>query len=158
MKDRKIKYNEVKTFVLVGLLVLAFSYLLNFVWESFHAVFLYEGHDISSLVYVLMVNYVSIVDALLVFGIYIFVSLLYGNFLWIRELNKGNVLVFVLVGLITAATIEYRAIFIFNKWSYNVLMPTIFGLGISPLFQLSITGLISILIARNLIKLKGVYK
>ena len=37
-----------------------------------------------------------------------------------------------------------------GRWSYSAFMPTIFGIGISPLFQLLVTGWISLFITRKI--------
>jgi len=121
--------------------IFIFSYMVNFIWESLHAVFLYEGHDFNAMKYVLMVSYVSIIDGFLVLGIYLFVAALWRDLTWIREMNKKRIFTVLVAGLLLAAAIEYSKVFVTRTWSYNRLMPTIFGLGLSPLLQLSSTGL-----------------
>ena len=126
---------------LVLIWIFIFSYMVNFIWESLHAVFLYEGHDFNAMKYVLMVSYVSIIDGFLVLGIYLFVAALWRDLTWIREMNKKRIFTVLVAGLLLAAAIEYSKVFVTRTWSYNRLMPTIFGLGLSPLLQLSSTGL-----------------
>ena len=106
-------------FVLILALLFAFSYLLNFVWESFHAVFLFNGHNFEAIRYVPMIGYVSMVDGLLIVGMYLIVFILSKDLLWIKDIDKKKTSMFVVAGLIIAAVIEYRAIFLLNKWSYN---------------------------------------
>lgn len=137
--ERKIK--KIGTIV-ISLFV--FAYLLNFFWESFHSVFLYEGHNFNAAKYVFMVGYVSIIDGLLILGSYFLISFLWRDFFWIKEKNIKPFTLFIIINLIVALIIEYRALFILEKWSYNDLMPTIFGIGLSPLVQLSITGIIAV--------------
>jgi len=55
-----------------------------------------------------------------------------------------------MAGLAIAAVIEYRRVFITMSWRYNQLMPTIFGIGLSPLFQLSITGVTTFWLTRRI--------
>ena len=126
---------------LVLISICIFSYMANFIWESLHAVFLYEGHDFSAKKYVLMVSYVSLVDGFLTLGIYLFVAALWRDMAWIQEINRKQICTVLVAGLLLAAAIEYRKVFVTGTWSYNRLMPTIFGLGLSPLLQLSSTGL-----------------
>jgi hypothetical protein len=123
------------------LLIFIFAYMTNFVWESLHAVFLYEDHDINAMEYVRMVSYVSAMDGLLILGIYFFVAALWGDIVWIRKMNAKQICTVLITGLLVAAAIEYRRVFVTSTWSYNHLMPSLFGLGISPLLQLSATGL-----------------
>ena len=128
----------------VGLVLISifiFSYMVNFVWESLHAVFLYEDHDFNAMKYVLMVSYVSLIDGFLILGIYLFVAALWRDVVWIQEMNGKKICTVLIAGLLLAASIEYRKVFMTRAWSYNRLMPTIFGLGLSPLLQLSSTGL-----------------
>jgi hypothetical protein len=126
---------------LVLILIFIFSYMVNFVWESLHAVFLYEDHDFNAMKYVLMVSYVSLIDGFLILGIYLFVAALWGDVAWIQEMNGKQICTVLIAGLLLAASIEYREVFVTRTWSYNRFMPTIFGLGLSPLLQLSSTGL-----------------
>jgi len=127
------------TLVLISVFI--FSYMVNFIWEALHAVFLYEGHDFNAMKYVVMVSYVSLMDGFLVVGIYIFVAVLWRDVAWIREMNRKQICTVLLAGLLLAGAIEYSKVFVTRTWSYNRLMPTIFGLGLSPLLQLSSTGL-----------------
>jgi hypothetical protein len=125
--------------VLISIFIL--SYMVNFVWESLHAVFLYEDHDFNAMKYVLMVSYVSLIDGFLILGIYLFVAALWGDVAWIQQMNGKQICTVLIAGLLLAASIEYKEVFVTRTWSYNRLMPTIFGLGLSPLLQLSSTGL-----------------
>ena len=104
-----------------------------------------------------MIGHVSIVDGLLIAGIYLIVSLLLRDIFWIRTLNKNKAVIFMVVGLLIAWFIEYRAVFLQGKWSYNALMPVVFGIGISPLLQLSITGIASLILTKMLFYQKGVF-
>ena len=128
----------------VGLALMSifiFTYMVNFIWESLHAVFLYEDHDFNAMKYVRMVSYVSLIDGFLILGIYLFVAVLWRDVAWILEMNWKHVCTVLLAGLLLAAVIEYRRVFVPKAWSYARLMPTFFGLGLSPLLQLSMTGL-----------------
>lgn len=50
---------------------------------------------------------------------------------------------FVIATIGIAVIVEIKAIYIFGQWSYNSLMPTVFGLGLSPLLQLAVTGMMA---------------
>jgi hypothetical protein len=126
---------------LVLLLIFMCSFMVNFIWESLHAVFLYEDHDFNAMKYVPMVGYVSLIDGFLILGIYLFVAALWRDVAWIQEMNGKQICTVLIAGLLLAAAIEYRKVFVTKTWSYNRLMPTFFGLGLSPLLQLSSTGL-----------------
>lgn len=145
---------KVAEVVLVFLFIFAISFLLNFVWESFHSAFLYEGMDFAAKKYVLMVSYVSAVDGSLILGIYLFLSFLWRDIFWLRKMNRKHGYSAFIAGLAIAAVIEYRRIFITMSWRYNQLMPTVFGIGLSPLFQLSVTGVTTFWLTRRIFKWK----
>jgi hypothetical protein len=137
----KINPKQIGELCLVFVLIFVCAYMVNYVWESSHAVFLYEDHDFNAMRYVPMVAYVSLIDGFLVLGIYLFVATLWKDMAWIQEMNGRKICTVLIAGLLLAAAIEYRKVFVTRSWSYNQLMPTIFGLGLSPLLQLSMTGL-----------------
>ncbi len=123
------------------------SYIFNFLWESIHAYLFYAGHQVYTAgFYFRMVAYAATMDALLIILLYFIVALLLRNIFWDK---KEGYLLFFLFGLVVAAVIEYHAVFLAGKWSYNAYMPTIFGIGLSPLIQLSLTGLLSLLILKK---------
>ena len=123
------------------------SYLFNFLWESIHAYLFYAGHQNYSLgFYFRMVAYAATMDALLILLLYLLVALFLREIFW---KNKKGYLLFFVFGLVLAAAIEYHAVFLASKWSYNALMPTIFGIGISPLIQLSMTGLFTLFLLKK---------
>lgn len=145
---------KVAEVLLVFLFIFAISFLLNFIWESFHSAFLYEGMDFSAKKYVLMVSYVSAVDGSLIFGIYLFVSFFWRDIFWLRKMNRKHGYSAFIAGMAIAAVIEYRRVFITMTWRYNQHMPTIFGIGLSPLFQLSVTGVTTFWLTRRILKWK----
>ncbi len=126
------------------------SYLLNFFWESIHAVLFYKDHaTYESLFFVKMISYATFFDAVIISGIFLGGCLIWRSINWLKEFSKQKVLYTVIVGFIIAVLIEAKALF-FGQWSYNDVMPTIFGMGLSPLIQLSITGLITFFFAKKL--------
>ena len=153
---KEVMKNKIYEFGSVIVLLFVFSYLLNFLWESFHSVFLYAGHNFNAIRYVPMIGYVSAVDSLLILGIYLAISLLWKNFLWLKEMSREQIYTTIIIGLIIGAFIEYRAIFLQQRWSYNAIMPTIFGLGLSPLLQLSMTGIVALWLTKRLLYGKGI--
>ena len=132
--------------------IFVFAFMLNYMWESYHAVFLYEGHDFSAEKYVRMVTYVSMVDGALILAIYLIISVLWKDVLWLQKMNRRQIWTAVAAGLAIAAAIEYRKVFVLKTWSYTPLMPTVFGVGVSPLLQLSVTGLVSFWLTRRMLR------
>ena len=143
-----------KKILFVLALIFMFAYLLNFSWEAFHAVYLYAEHNVPAEVYVSMLHYVSTMDSLVILSMYLLLSWFYKSYLWITAIKARAGVTFFFMGLVVAVIIEYRAVYIYERWSYNLKMPTIYGIGLSPLVQLSITGLISLWIVGRLIDRK----
>ena len=110
--------------------------------------------DFAAKKYVLMVSYVSAVDGSLTLVIYLFASFLWRDIFWLRKMNRKHGYSAFIAGLAIAAVIEYRRGFITMSWRYNQLMPTIFGIGLSPLFQLSITGVTTFWLMRRIFQWK----
>lgn len=148
---------KVEEFSIVSMVVFLFSYAANFIWESLHAVFLYEEHDFHAEKYIRMVIYASSVDGLLIVGIYLFTAIVWKDMLWLQKMDKKQRLAVFVLGMIVAAVVEYRKVFLLKAWSYTKLMPTVFGIGISPMFQLSITGMLAFWLTRRLLYQKGIY-
>lgn len=139
----------------IVLFMFGFSFLLNFLWEALHAVYLFQHHDFDAATYVPMLLYVSSMDSLMVLGLYVFVGLVWRDTLWIKRFQKKQIIVFLILGVAVAFIIEYRAIFYTHRWLYKKAMPTLFGIGLSPLVQLSVTGLIAAWLTREILYGKG---
>lgn len=141
---------QVLKLTLILFLVFCFAFLFNSLWEALHAVYLYEEHDFNASKYVPMVLYVSYRDSLLILGTYLGVSIIWLNIFWIRVFTRSRAVVFSVIGIAVGAAIEYLAVFYFHRWMYKESMPTVVGIGISPLLQLSVTGLMAVWLTRRL--------
>lgn len=123
------------------------AFLVNFCWESLHGLF-YKAHPaMPASVYVPMMFSMAAWDTLGIMGLYFFTSLVSRTWYWIPGFR--NSLYFSLSGFVAAFTVEYISLFIFHFWQYAPAMPTVFGIGLFPLLQLSFTGLFSIFVARK---------
>ena len=140
------------------ILIFFFSFILNFFWEALHAVYLYQRHDFDATNYVPMLIYVSSVDSLIVLGLYLGVGVMWLDLFWLKPFMKTQILVFAGAGAAVAAIIEYLSVFYYHRWKYTEEMPTIFGIGISPLCQLSVTGLLAVWLSRELLYGKGLFR
>lgn len=145
---------KIAAFSAAMLSIFVSSFFLNYVWESYHAVFLYEKHNFRAEKYVQMLTYVSVVDGFLIVGIYLFIAALWKDLLWLRAMNRKHIWTVCASSVALAAFIEYRNVFILKVWSYTALMPTLFGIGISPLVQLPATGLLAFWLTRKLLQQK----
>jgi len=132
-------------------LLFALSFLMNFFWESLHGFSLYTEHVIDSDKYVWMMIYMSLMDALTILGMYLFFALFVKDIFWLKEINFKRLIIFFILGLIVGTFAEYRAVYVSHDWHYNERMPVIFGIGLSPFLQLSVTSLMSLFMTRKLI-------
>ncbi len=127
------------------------AFLLNFLWESIHGAFLYQGiGDLPSKAYLPLMLYATVVDAVLITVMWILTSLILRNTSWIDVKKPLPWAIFSIFGLVFALFIEIRALFFQHRWAYSALMPTITGIGVSPLIQLVITGIIAVKISSRL--------
>jgi hypothetical protein len=146
-----------REFALTAGVTFVIAYLFNFVWESVHSVWLYGDHDFGADRYVRMVGYVSAVDAILVLGIFLFISLTWRNAIWVKRMNFMHVLTVLLSGALVSGIVEYRAVYVLKEWSYGPNMPIILGIGLSPLIQIGITGLLAFWLTGRLLYHCGPY-
>jgi hypothetical protein len=142
---------KIRDTVLTLSLILILSFLLNYIWESVHEAFLYEKHSFHAEKYTLMMLRVATVDAFIILGIYLGVATLWKDILWLQKMRKLQVYISCLAGLLIAAIIEYWNVLVVKEWSYAPGMPTIFGIGLSPLLQLSTTGLLTFWVVRRIL-------
>jgi len=140
------------------LMIFGFAFPLNFLWEALHAVYLYQRQDFQALTYVPMLLYVSTMDGLIIEALYLFLAAASRCLFWIIPLLKRHQLAFACGGCAVAAVIEYRAVFVDHRWAYGPAMPTVFGIGLSPLIQLGVTGLLSIWLTRAALYGKGLFR
>ncbi|PIN81872.1 hypothetical protein COV11_00765 [Candidatus Woesearchaeota archaeon CG10_big_fil_rev_8_21_14_0_10_30_7] len=148
MKNKKLLRQTKLVHSFRGVLfVFSLAFILNFVWESYHAFSLYKGHDLVASEYLRIMTYVSTVDGLLISAIFLSGCFLWRkDICWIKNYDFSKALYTIILGFIIASIIEIKAL-IFGHWEYSELMPTLFGMGLSPLVQLSITGAITFYVA-----------
>jgi len=142
---------KIRDGVLTVALIFMFAFLMNYVWESLHEAFLYEQHSFKAEKYVVMMMYVSTVDASIILGIYLGIAALWKDILWVREMKWQQTFAVFIAGMAIAAFIEYRNVLVLKEWSYTPLMPTISGIGVSPLLQLGITGSLTFWLTRKVL-------
>lgn len=131
-----------KRFFIVGLIIL----ILNIIWEFSHY-FLYI--DLSGIPKYAHLIIASLADAFILFGIFTVVSLKNKNLTWIAHPDTSDYVFVVCVSLVVAIFIELINLNL-GRWKYTAVMPTLFGIGISPLIQLALTGIIALIIITSL--------
>ena len=129
-----------KSFLILGFIVLT----LNTAWEFSHYFLYVDSSGISKYPHLIIASFA---DMAIIMGIFTTVSLKKKNFSWARNAKKSDYLLTVFSGLTIAAFIEYINLNL-GRWAYTSAMPTIFGIGISPLIQLALTGTVSLVILK----------
>ena len=116
-------------------------FILNLIWEFLHFPLYICNLTISN--NSLMILKVSLGDLLIISLIFFFVSLKNKSIRWLNSPSKFDYLVITFLGIVAAIFIELNALSI-GRWSYKEVMPTIFGIGFTPLIQLAATSLIAL--------------
>jgi len=145
--DRK----KISDAILTLLLIFVFSFLLNYFWESVHEAFLYKVFKCMADKYIFMILIASVWDAFMIAAIYLGIAVLWKDILWLKKMTGAQIFALCLAGLVIATIIEYRYALVTKEWSYTPLMPTVFGIGLSPLLQLSTTGLLTFWVVRRIL-------
>lgn len=146
-----VKKSFIKEVVLLVLSLFIMSFLINLFWEVFHSLLYNSEHMLNIKYYLVMLLIASLKDGMIILGMYAFVAFLWRDIFWLKRINTIKISLFVFLGLSIATWIEYRAVFLMNKWEYSSSMLTIFGIGFTPLVQLSLTGIISIWLTKKLL-------
>lgn len=134
---------------------LALAFLTNFLWESLHAIFLYQNLSLLGVErYVQLMLRASLIDMLWLGGVFLGLAVYYRDLFWFRTLSHGKMQGILFIPIVIALLIEMQGVFIFQKWAYSSLMPTLWGIGISPLLQLPATMLFCVIFIHR-IRLKG---
>ncbi len=141
---------KILRFCLLLFVVFITAYCLNFIWETYHATFLFKDHNVPSPEYVIMMTYVSVMDSFIVSGIFILTTILF-RYVSYFEKHWRNFFTIFICGLVYGYFNELLNIYYLQRWVYNQDMPIILGVGLSPLLQLPITAVLSIFVAKRII-------
>ncbi len=127
------------------LIILAIIILgLNLIWEFSHYRLYMDLTGIPSTLHLIIASFA---DLLLVFFIFSINSILNKSINWIEKPSGFDYFFIVLFGVLIAAGIEIYSVSN-GRWSYREAMPTILGIGLSPLIQLFTTGIMALILIR----------
>lgn len=134
---------------LIMLFVLFF--LLNLFWEISHSLlFDWNQSPLQNNVefYIGRILFSTFGDLVILTLIFAVISLKNKSIQWINKPSRIDYMLVIILGIIFAIFIEIRAS-IQGKWHYTELMPTIFGIGLTPLIQLFTTFLLALWLIRR---------
>jgi hypothetical protein len=124
------------------------AFLINLPWEVSHSL-LYDWSipPLQNTVqyYVPRILQATLGDGFYIALIFLIVTLINKKLFWVSKPSRKHYIQISILGILVAIFVEIKAEF-FNYWTYNSLMPTIFGIGITPLIQLAITGSLTLYI------------
>lgn len=116
--------------------------VLNLIWEFSHYRLYLDLTGIPATPHLILASFV---DVFLVMTVVLFISLKSRSVGWINQCGEKNHFFFVVFSLILAFIWETINLSL-GRWIYSVDMPLFFGVGLSPLLQLAITGSIALCI------------
>ena len=82
-------------------------------------------------------------DVCLILAIFGLISLVHEDSAWINYPSTRDYVFIGITGIAIAVIIELANLHL-GRWSYTDAMPTVFGIGISPLVQLAVTSILSL--------------
>lgn len=111
------------------------SFFINLLYELFHSVLYTTCLEAPLKTYMYLILKAALFDGIVITGIYFFVSVVFRGSL--------QILLFIVISLVFAFAWEKYSL-AKGKWVYSDTMPTILGVGVTPLIQLALTGFLSI--------------
>lgn len=117
------------------LILFLVSFLLHLVWERVH-IRLYTGYEAMQGRLPVFV-FATLGDVLYTFIAIALVSLFKGPFSWFLAAGPSDYVGLALLGFFIAVFVEYKAMAL-GRWKYLPAMPRLFGLGLSPLLQMTV--------------------
>ena len=127
------------------ILVFIIAFILNLIWEYSHFNLYFDLSGIPKHTHLFLA---TLMDAIIICSIFLVIIFKNQSFDWTKKTKMRDYSWIIVWGLIIASFIETHALST-GRWMYKEIMPTILGLGLSPLLQLATTGILTLFILRN---------
>jgi hypothetical protein len=114
------------------------AFFLNFFWEVWHSQFYTTCLKMPLPKLIRLLTWQSLKDAFWISLGYTLIALLFNEIDIIHDMRALGA--FLILAFVFAFSVEYHAIRK-GRWEYAKTMPTLFGVGLTPLFELAVTGL-----------------
>ena len=131
------------------LVVALVAFVLHYSWESFHLPLYTNYGNVGGILPIQL--YAALGDVFYTLLVVAFIALYKRDAGWMRRARGGDYALLSLLGLCVAVLVEYKAM-LMGLWEYAPAMPTLFGLGISPLLQMAVLLPLSAYISRGILK------
>jgi hypothetical protein len=115
--------------------VAGFAFLLNFVWEMWQAPFYRTMVAASHLNAVVVCSLATIGDAAITVAAFGVAAGMVRNRGWLFRPAARPVAVYLSVGLGVTILLEWLNVHVWQRFAYAPSMPTVFGVGLTPLIQ-----------------------
>ena len=126
--------------IIISFQIFLISFLINLLWEVIHSQ-LYETCLKTSLKeFIPLIIGASLKDGFWILGFYLTSVFIFEEINILA--NPLQLSVFILLALLFSFIDEKTAIKL-KRWEYSKQMPKIFGVGITPLLELAITGILT---------------
>ena len=127
-------------------LILLFTLILglNLIWEFSHYRMYIDLTGIRPTIHLIIASFT---DLILISLIFLINSIIKKDINWIENPKKLDYFFIIISGVIIAVIIEIYSI-THDRWIYTDSMPTILGIGLSPLIQLFTTAIMSLLLIK----------
>lgn len=127
-----------------------YGLILNLLWEFGHSV-LYVDHGQRDTAYILWTRFhCSVGDVLILLGSFWWTALWFRTRFWFVQNRHSATVLFLLSGFAYTVWSEWYNTQIVHSWVYAPAMPTLLGIGLSPLAQwLVIPGLLVLLLQQR---------
>jgi len=132
----------IKIMFIIILQIFLISFFLNFLWEVLHSQ-LYETCIRAPLKkYISLILGASVKDAIWILVFYLLTFFIFDNINIL--LNNYQLVLFIVLSLVFSF-IDEKVSLKLKRWQYSKFMPKILGIGVTPLLELAITGILTFL-------------
>lgn len=136
------------TYRVVALAVVAFA--LHFVWEMWHARWFATMNELPFWTATAWCARAALWDVAISSAGYLAAALAARNARWIGKPSTLPITIYLVLGLVTTVVVE-RSALATGRWRYAPDMPTIAGIGLSPLLQWALVPLLILAAARLIV-------
>lgn len=120
--------------------IFTLSFLINLLWEVLHSQLYTTCLNAKLKKYIPLIVGASLKDG---FWITFFYLISFMIFKSENILNNPSQLMFFSILSLTFSFIDEKISLKMNRWEYDKTMPTIFGVGITPLLEIMVTGILT---------------
>lgn len=143
--------------------VAGFSFGAHFVWEFLHAPLyqgLAEGTHWDGIKCCLLATAGDVVIAVVAYG---GVAVAGRDAWWLRSVDGARsdhrprraTVAYLAIGLVITVVVEMLSVDVWGRWAYGPAMPTLLGIGVSPLLQWIVVPLLVLWLARRHLGMPG---